>query len=189
MYTFPTGCRRAQARGYGYKGHLRGLGKLFFYEPLATTTKAGTQRVPGGLSAKPRITPHLVVVRLMLHRSSPLQRALLHSAAALAPRDRRTADVQHVFDHYTLRHISFQTVLQSSWHRNCLFICAAKHTRSGFGMRFELHVPSRLALSRRVSSGRYTGKRCFKLKTLRVRAPPRCNAFSRFERRALPTAC
>ena len=36
---------------------------------------------------------YIVVVRLMLYISSPLQRALLLSAAALAPRGLRTADV------------------------------------------------------------------------------------------------
>ena len=34
MDTFPTGRRRAQALGYGDEGHLRGLGKLCFYESL-----------------------------------------------------------------------------------------------------------------------------------------------------------
>ncbi len=33
---------------------------------------------------------------LMLHTYSPLQRALLHSAVALAPRDQRVANVQYV---------------------------------------------------------------------------------------------
>ena len=34
---------------------------------------------------------------------SPLQRALLQSAVALAPRGLRATDVQHVFDHYNMR--------------------------------------------------------------------------------------
>jgi hypothetical protein len=33
MYNFPTRRRRAKALGYHYEGHLRGLGKVFFYEP------------------------------------------------------------------------------------------------------------------------------------------------------------
>ena len=43
-----------------------------------------------------------VVVRLMLHNPSPLQRALLMSAAALAPRGLRATNVQYVFDHNTI---------------------------------------------------------------------------------------
>jgi hypothetical protein len=44
----------------------------------------------------------------MLHILSPLQRALLQSAAALAPRGLRATDVQYVVDHYTLRAISLK---------------------------------------------------------------------------------
>ncbi len=44
-----------------------------------------------------------VVVKLMLHKCSPLQRALLQSAVALAPCGLRVANVQYVFDHYTSR--------------------------------------------------------------------------------------
>ena len=42
-----------------------------------------------------------VVVRLMVYMFSPLQWALLQSAAALAPRCLRVADVQHQSDHNT----------------------------------------------------------------------------------------
>jgi hypothetical protein len=34
MHTFPRRRRRAKALGYVYEGHLRGLEKVFFYEPL-----------------------------------------------------------------------------------------------------------------------------------------------------------
>ena len=33
MYNFPTRRRRAEALGYVYEGHLRGLEKVFFYNP------------------------------------------------------------------------------------------------------------------------------------------------------------
>jgi hypothetical protein len=33
MYTFPMRRRRAEALGYVYEGHLRGLGIVFFCEP------------------------------------------------------------------------------------------------------------------------------------------------------------
>ena len=57
--------------------------------------------------AIPRYQLICVVVRLMLYMSSPLQRALLQSAAALAPRGRRVTDVQHVFDHYAISLFAF----------------------------------------------------------------------------------
>ena len=56
----------------------------------------------------------------MLHIFSPLQRALLDSAAALAPRGLRVANVQRVFDYYKRG--------QNLWFEYSLFfICTAVH--------------------------------------------------------------
>jgi len=70
--------------------------------------------------AVPRVAPRFkppgrfpansVVVKRMLDMLSPLQRALLISAVALAPRGPQSAHVQHAFDQCKIEHIRYLAV-------------------------------------------------------------------------------